>query len=727
MSFDAESLYNLLPAIHRVRDAETGGALRALIGVIADQMAVLEEELDQLQDNYFVETAAPWALPYLGELLGSTGIGGAGRTRQLAPRAEIANTIAYRRRKGTAAILEQLARDATGWPAAVVEFFQRLATTQHLNHVRPANRSWGSLRSAKKLEFIGTPFEEASRTVEVRRIQKNLGKWNIPNIGIFLWRLQAYSRTRSPLAVAHFSDERHFRFHPLGLDLPLCLNPATEAGISHLAEPRNAPLILTRWLLAGDRLRAASGLVHPPQFHPDTQIYGAGAESSLYLELPVGSPPGSYSPVPASDILVCNLHDVRDASNNIVRWAHDQTNLPSGPFAGKILLDPRLGRVVFPAAQPDAPLGTFHFLFPWDLGGGEYARTASFDRESLATRVVSQIVPPLPAAGDTTIAAAVNASATGNQIIEIQDTGHYLEAVPSLTAHSRAFELRAADGNWPVVTLSAPLRLEGDANGSITLNGLLLTGGGFEPDGITPAVTPVEVRDQLGSVRLRHCTILPLLEVNLGGELDTVNPRATALTVNSSSCRVEIENCIIGPIRVGSEVEVHLKNSIVDAGALSSVALGGIAGVPGGKWRLENCTVIGNIDVRILEYVSNCILLGPSVRARQRQEGCVRFSWLEPAAQVPRRHKCIPRDETEPLTGIDLRTLRPQFTALQYGKAAYAQLGALCPEPIRRGSDDESEQGAYHDLYQFQRQSLLRLRLQEYLRFGLEAGVFYVS
>ena len=34
--------------------------------------------------------------------------------------AEVAHTIGYRRRKGTAAVLEQLARDVTGWPAARV-------------------------------------------------------------------------------------------------------------------------------------------------------------------------------------------------------------------------------------------------------------------------------------------------------------------------------------------------------------------------------------------------------------------------------------------------------------------------------------------------------------------------------------------------------------------------------------------------------------------------------
>ena len=36
MSFDAQKLYELLPAIYRARDAEQGGPLRDLLAVIAD-------------------------------------------------------------------------------------------------------------------------------------------------------------------------------------------------------------------------------------------------------------------------------------------------------------------------------------------------------------------------------------------------------------------------------------------------------------------------------------------------------------------------------------------------------------------------------------------------------------------------------------------------------------------------------------------------------------------
>jgi hypothetical protein len=63
MSFDADKLYGLLPSIHRVRDAERGEPLRALLAVIAGQVGVLEENIEQLYDDQFIETAAPWALP----------------------------------------------------------------------------------------------------------------------------------------------------------------------------------------------------------------------------------------------------------------------------------------------------------------------------------------------------------------------------------------------------------------------------------------------------------------------------------------------------------------------------------------------------------------------------------------------------------------------------------------------------------------------------------------
>ena len=125
MSYDPDQLYNLLPAIHRVRDIEEGEPLRELLALITQQVGILEEDLEQLYDNQFIETCAPWVLPYIGDLIGYRSLHPIGPD-QLTPRAEVANTIGYRRRKGTASVLEQLARDVTGWNARAVEFFQLL-------------------------------------------------------------------------------------------------------------------------------------------------------------------------------------------------------------------------------------------------------------------------------------------------------------------------------------------------------------------------------------------------------------------------------------------------------------------------------------------------------------------------------------------------------------------------------------------------------------------------
>ena len=71
--------------------------------------------------------------------------------------------------------------------------------------------------------------------------------------------------------------------------------------------------------------------------------------------------------------------------------------------------------------------------------------------------------------------------------------------------------------------------------------------------------------------------------------------------------------------------------------------------------------------------------------------------------------------------------MRPVFTSLRYGDAGYCQLSLHCAIEIRQGADDEAEMGAFHNLYQPQREANLRVRLDEYLRFGLEAGIFYAS
>jgi hypothetical protein len=660
MSFDQKTLYELLPAIYRIRDAEQGEPLKALMKVIAEQAAVLEENLAQLYDDQFVETAASWVLPYIGDLIGLTGLPSTG-VAALNPRAEVAHTIGARRRKGTAAMLEQLARDVTGWPARAAEFFELISATQFMNHLRSANRSFIDVRNAGRLEDLGGAFERASRfgdpdlthNIDVRRIAKGHGRYNIPNTGVFVWRLRAMSLTRSPAVPATSGDKRRFLFNPLAIDTPLFNVPRTETTVSHLADPINVP----------DRIRRRVLRDHLDDY------YGSG--KSLLVERSDINGPTSIA---SSGVVVCDL----------TGW----TNLPSA----KVAIDPVLGRIAFPQDESKDVLVTFHYGFSDNMGGGEYTRLRS---SGTVTTV------------GTSIAAALSQVGVTSGIVEIPNSGRYAESL-SIDATGRSIEVRAADKRRPALFLSADLTITGGEDDEVILDGLLIAGGA------------IVVTGSLGRLVLRHCTLVPGISRTAGNA--PIRPNDASVIVKSTNTTVEIDHCITGGIRASESSDVRISDSIVDATDPQHSAYAGTT-AEGAPLRITNATVIGRVHTSILRRASNTIFVaeasGPPVFAERRQEGCMRFSFVPSGARVPRKYRCQPPTEGS--------LVAPEFVSTRFGDPGYCQLSASCPPEIRQGADDGSSMGAFHDLYEPQKEARLRTRLEEYLRFGLEGGVFYAS
>jgi Phage tail protein (Tail_P2_I) len=273
--FNAEDLYRLLPAVYRARDAETAGQLRALVSVLAEQAGVVEDDITRLYENWFIETCDEWVVPYIGDLLGVGGLHQLPGASAFSQRARVANTLAHRRRKGTATMLEQLARDTTGWNARTVEFFELLSTTQHFNHVRLLNHRTADLRQAGKLELLNTPFDTIAHTADVRHIASTRGRHNVPNVGVHLWRLQAYAVTESDARGVGNPADRSFTFDPAGGFWPIFNRPQTESEITKLAKETNVPVPLRRRPLYEEleELRQASAdgrPAAPPVYFGDT-------------------------------------------------------------------------------------------------------------------------------------------------------------------------------------------------------------------------------------------------------------------------------------------------------------------------------------------------------------------------------------------------------------------------------------------------------------------------
>ncbi|MFO0762629.1 MAG: kelch repeat-containing protein [Byssovorax sp.] len=132
----ADRLRDLLPGIYRAKDEQLRGSqLAAFLRALARELARLEEAIEALDDDHFVERASPEALSLLAGLYGAKLIGAdAGINRGI-----IARSVHWRRRRGTRAMLEEMLSVATGgWSVAVHEGYRSLMVTQDVQHVVPS-------------------------------------------------------------------------------------------------------------------------------------------------------------------------------------------------------------------------------------------------------------------------------------------------------------------------------------------------------------------------------------------------------------------------------------------------------------------------------------------------------------------------------------------------------------------------------------------------------------
>ncbi len=748
-----DKLYGLLPAYVRERDVAEGEPLRALLRLIEKQADAIDEDIGQLHNNAFVETCEPWVVPYIGDLVGTTPLFDESRVRdgdtahELFPdlegpslrpplvirnRADVAKTIYYRRRKGTLPMLEELARDVTGWAAHAVEFFELLGWTQWVrNHLRMHAVRTPDVRSVERMGRLDRAFDEICHTVDVRPISQFEGWHNIRNIGFFLWRLGAYRMEAVAARRLGGAADYRYYFSPLGNAAPLFSRMRREGDEAGLATELHVPQPIRPAYFYED-LRTYQELPAPrPGF---TEFYGLFNTVAGFNLAPAPSIMVLIdgNPVPPDDIRCRDLENWGQPQNDLV--GIDVSN-------GRLALGPDL----LPASSVEV---YSHYGFPADLGGGPYRRRAWLTRRSLAEEVFIVNDTGDPGTFSTIGAALAGWVAQGrpDTVIRIGDNRTYNEPISIEPADSRFISIESADGFRPHLQLDGPLTVTGNhEDATLTLGGLLIEG-------------RVEIEGSLGRLRLLHTTLVPGVSI---AEPDpdlplpppvVPEPAVSAAAVDgggdpvNTELRVEMAFSIVGPLRLPDHAEgVFALDSIIDGVGEDAIAGVGVADAVGPPIRLERVTVRGATRVREILLASEVIFDG-LVATGRIQVGCVRFSYVEPVSRTPRRYRCQP-DLAErraikaaeavsgPLSVAEeddirervRRRVKPEYTSEAYGQPAYLQLSLGTPVEITAGAEDGSEMGVYAHLKQPQREANLRIRLNEYLPFGLEAGINYVS
>jgi hypothetical protein len=799
----ADKLWNLLPAVYRAADSDEFGAagpLQELVNRIGAQAAILRRSIDRMWDDQSIETCDDWLIPYIGALLDVHLVSGLDPRGQ---RLDVAKTIYYRRRKGTVAILEEIATNITGWDAKVVEFFRRLGRTRHgldppigLASTGPdvatlqiaeglVGRLTGTgiggfadLRDVYGASKTDSAFDEFFHTADLRRGRGRFGWYDIPRLGVFLWRL--FSLPVGPVTPVPVQGcPGWFTFDPTGRDAPLfgrarASNMFGDAWVS--PGEANLPGPMSQALLKAD-LAASPSVLYP-----------AALSVAQYL----ASPP---------EINV----------------------LP----AASVLLRPERGRFFLPPGSPALPGGvvaTYCYGFPSEIGAGPYDRRLS--ALSIATPA-----PLSSHAGGSGVPLAL----PGDGTVLFADSMTYAGLEDG--AVNGALTLQAGVRQRPVIRQTGPLTLVGVPGSGLTLDGILFSG------------ADIVLQGNFDSVTLNCCTLDP---GTAAADADVTSPpaspfalaadgrplRPTRLWIEARIGVLTADRCVLGPIRTrgpGGVETVTITNSVLQAIPTSDVAsiamadvkdplrfeqrlqqgvdpvsarlrllssgigplIGGASSPPfsaspppssdlpdlldllnallattplydpaafarvvlaadtrrlrmqsgaplaavnrallddaypleladlalgfaDGSVSLSRCTVLGRLAVHRLE-ASECILQQLSL-VDDTQDGCVRFSAWADASLLPRKYESVRIPQGAPL-----------FTTTDFGEPAYGQLSPIADnqilplasptgEPqntISAGAVDGSEMGAYaRDKNPIKADALL-IKFAEYMPAGL--------
>ena len=805
----AESLWALMPAVYRASDSEVfdeKGPLRELIDRIGAQMAIVRRSIDQLWDDQSIETADDWVVPYLGDLVAANLVSPLDPRGQ---RLQVAKAIYYRRRAGTVGILEEAAFDVTGWEARVVEFFRNLGRTRHsldLEIGRPADEhdpaAAAELQRVQRLvgRFTGTPsggwadlrnvygatrahsaFDEYAHTMDARRPLDRTGWYNIPRLGVFVWRLHALPEggdAERLLSTPVGNVAGCFTFDPTGREVPLF------AGASRSSESYGAAWVSPdEWELPGP--------IDAPLFELDRDV----------------TPPHLYSYLGTGGVIEMNSLGVfRTSTLNLV------------PL-GNVIPDPPRGRFFVTDGGPPATLRVFyHYGSAGRIGAGVFDRLL-VARRAGRTLAAAPGTDTAVTGGGTALGTALG-SAAAVSTTTVEDSLTYTTVTD--LANAADVTIRALHATRPCIR-TAPAtewRITGAGNALLRLEGIFLSGADLVLDGdfesvelsfstldpgsaadpsasgafgtaidgrsLTPSRIFIEGKVRkltiassiTGPIRTRNQGQLELLQIDrsivqaiptnrFDGTLPTpldLEPFAERLQARLDPLSVALSNALTPATRTALDA-AEAAGTYPPALGVTILAelnpqLGtlnlGVGGVPPaagpararfnervivrayrlaladetialavGEVKITRSTILGPAAVHRID-VSESILYDV-VTVDDAQHGCVRFSAWSSGSILPRKY-----------TSVEIRPRAELFTSTAFAQPGYGQLrrdadraaivaSETARSSIREGAENGSEMGAFYDEMNAVRERSLLLKLQELMPLGLIPAVVPVT
>lgn len=791
MSEKRVPLYERLPEIHRIKDEEQlpPGQLKSFLALVEDVFGAIHENIEYLYHDLFIETCDDWVIPYLADLLGTSHLAGDPWTL----RADVADTIALRRRKGTLGAIELLTFNLTQWGVHGIELRENLVWQQHLNHQRPdegGNPTYGlplntpaaaiarspptrhrvirggtaTVRDLAMLSLLHTPFDPFAHTPDLKPPGLGAVRYNLPNLAIFLWRLEAYRVDVSkpvargvqpnPAAVGAEADFiARFEAHPLGEPLRLFNTYRFDVD--------RKPPVLTRIDETPGPIPLARLSQDTPAGRPEAYVtvetYDVTDPTLATLNI---SDHGLQLHLPETEFgagvwlykgLTFNGWTFRGA--NLCAW---ESGLESPLKFREIAIDPVIGRVALGlASAAEGAALVDHLLLSYTYGAVGPVGAHPISRAASPQKWLDEPVDLRRVRFDPNVnrlQQALDNIQNSNQpiLIEIEDSmtydldlgsvaGTINEAGGDNLRLNRTLIIRAASDQRPIIRLAAPLRFrpthvvgtnsaqqkEFDAvmaNLSARLEGIYITRGvGF------PAGEPLIARAALNSLEVIGCTLDPGGFRQLDGTRASIrdglalrHPYGFADPNEEREFKqtpeIHLQRSITGPLLLDTDYRLFLTDSIVDAGR-------GVADDPGSAFAVSSAsdplngwgppaqvsgvTFFGRVRVESINGRGGIWV--HALEVLNNQKGCLKFSYFSGLGdRLPQNHGCV--------KGMQARL---RFTAETFGDPAYGQLALTADFRIRERGPNNDAMGAFGFLLEAHKWRNLQIRYREFMPVGV--------
>jgi hypothetical protein len=723
----AEKFWDLVPETYRNEDglAEPPGQLRALVELIAGEAAIERRSIDRLLADSRVEEADDWALAYIGQLLGTrflNPLNSAGR------RVDIARTLAYRRRAGTARLLEKLANDIAGWDAKLSEAFRRLVRFPHAldRTFEPGSVTgtlpggWPNVRALRIGDIADGPFDDMAHRPDFRPGRGVRGLYNIPKANLFLYRTFAFPlRGIDPVRL----NDRHYILDPSGRgnftlfqpgdpERAECEAPAEwqirmpitcrRLGSVRYCLPASAAAGGLNWgLLVGRSFDSAEDLLATAAAEGvgNLPALPMAALDPTSIKAHLIAHPGNI--LPAIDIAFKGnrLLPHQLAGAGLANWA----NGVSPPNQVEAMLDPAHG--LLQLTGPPVATGVTIRLDQLYYGQYHPVGAGTYDRSG-----------DLPATAGTALALTPNLSSISGDF-EAVNSRTYRPVTASdridITADTRIwanngerpyFKLRpAAGGN--AIELRAT-----SAGRVLELDGLWI-GAALSGAMAGTNLARLRITGQWDRIVLRHMTLDP------GGVKAALAPTAdepfafengrpiphVRILIEGQVEDLIVDRSIIGSLRdTGAGLAAGLSACSAARVTIADSIVHGLGGapaidMPSADFAIDRCTILGSCRLGRAE-ISNTIIDG-TLEVQDAQGSCLRFSAVAGGPRIPGPYRCVIMADGLPAGMFDSR---------RFGDWNYCRLSASCPEEIAEGGESGCEMGAYYRaLFPIKRDDLL--------------------